>query len=144
MKSDSAMFETAQRDMCEGRPILAKLSGELDVLYQKMLGDALGDCLVSGRSTLVDLSEVTFMDSRCVRELVVYYQLGKERVALCDPSQEVELSVAACDLEDWIDFIYTTDLERSAQATPRRASSANGNEDEEGNLHAHTIHGGKC
>src|ERR671916_2007409 len=108
MKSDTAMFETAQRDMCEGRPILAKLSGELDVLYQKMLGDALGDCLVSGRPTLVDLSEVTFMDSRCVQELAFYYQLGKERVALCDPSQELELSVAACDLEDWVDFVYTT------------------------------------
>jgi anti-anti-sigma factor len=143
MKSDSAMFETAQRDMCEGRPILVKLSGELDVLYQKMLGDALSDCLASGRPTLVDLSEVTFMDSRCVRELVVYYQLGKERVALCDPSQEVELSVAACDLEDWIDFDFTTDLERSARQHCGGRLPQSGNEDEEGNMHAHTIHGGK-
>jgi anti-anti-sigma factor len=143
MKSDSAMFETAQRDMCEGRPILVKLSGELDVLYQKMLGDALSDCLASGRPTLVDLSEVTFMDSRCIRELVVYYELGKERVALCDPSHEVELSVAACDLEDWIDFVYTTDLERSARQHRGGRLPQSGNEDEEGNMHAHTIHGGK-
>ncbi len=68
-------------------------------------------CLVaSGRSTFVDLSDVTFMDTQCIRELVVHYQLGKGRLVLCDPSQEVELSVVACDLEKWIDFVYTTDL----------------------------------
>jgi hypothetical protein len=55
------------------------------------------------------------MDSRCVQELAIYYQLGKERVALCDPSRELELSVAACDLEDWVDFVYTTDLEESTR-----------------------------
>ena len=116
--------------------MLVRLSGEFDVLYQKALGDALGDSLASGRPTLVDLSGVTFMDSRCLRELVVYYQLGKGRVALCDPSHEVMLSVAACDLEDWFDFVYTTERERSA-----RGQSSD--EVEEGNLYAHTVHGGR-
>jgi anti-anti-sigma factor len=109
IKSDSATFGTARREVM---PMLVKLCGEFDVLSQKILADTLSDCLASGRPTFVDLSEVTFMDSRCVQELVVYYQLGKERVALCDPSRELELSVAACDVEDWIDFVHTTGLER--------------------------------
>jgi anti-anti-sigma factor len=92
----------------EGRPVLVRLLGEFDVRYQTILGGTLSDCLASGRLTLVDLSGVTFMDSRCARELVIHYQLGEGRVALCDPSREVKLSVAACDLEVWIDFIYTT------------------------------------
>ncbi len=143
IKSDSAMFEMDQRDRNEGRPILVKLSGEFDVRYQKMLEDNLGNCLASRRPTFVDLSGVTFMDSRCVQELVVYYQLGKERVALCDPSREVELSVAACDLENWIDLVYTTGLERFAMQHRSERLPQSGNEDDEGNLHAHTIHGGK-
>ena len=109
------MFETARRDRREGRPMLVKLSGELDVRYHKFLADTLGDCLASGRLTFIDLSEVRFMDSRCLQELAIHYQLGQERVALCDPSHEVELGVAACDLEDWIDFVYTTGLERSSR-----------------------------
>jgi anti-anti-sigma factor len=143
IKSDSARFEVAHRDRSEGRSILVKLSGEFDVRYQKMLEDTLGDCLASGRPTFVDLSGVTFMDSRCAQELVVYYQLGKERVALCDPSQEVELSVVACDLEAWINFVYATGLERSPRQHRGERLPQGGNEDDEGNLHAHTIHGGK-
>jgi anti-anti-sigma factor len=108
MQSDSPIFETPQRGGREDRSVLLRLSGEIDVLYQKLLEDTLSDCLASERPTLVDLSGVTFIDSRCVRELAVFYQLGDGRVALCDPSREVELGVAACDLEDWIDFVYTT------------------------------------
>ena len=87
--------------------MLVRLSGDFDVRYQRILEDTLSDCLDSGRPTLVELSGVTFMDSRCVRELAIYYQLGEGRLTLCDPSRDVELSVAACDLESWIDFVYT-------------------------------------
>lgn len=142
MKSDSTMYRAAQRDGSD-RPMLLRLSGEFDVLHQKTLADSLGDSLASGRPTLVDLSGVTFMDSRCLRELVVFYQLGRGRVALCDPSHEVELSVAACDLEGWLDFVYTTDLERSARPHRGERLPQRRDEDEEGNLHAHTVHGGK-
>jgi anti-anti-sigma factor len=143
IKSDSAIFKMAQRDRSEGEPLLVKLSGEFDVRYQRMLEDTLDDCLASGRPTFVDLSGVTFMDSRCVQELVVCYQLGKERVALCDPSRQVELSVAACDLENWIDFVYTTGLERSARQHRGERLPQSGNKDDEGDLNAHTVHGGK-
>jgi anti-anti-sigma factor len=105
MESDLTTFGLAQRD---DRPVMVRLSGELDVRYRRTLEDTLRDRLASGRPTLVDLSEVTFMDSRCLRELAIYYQLGAGRVALCDPSREVEVSVVACDLEEWLDFVYTT------------------------------------
>lgn len=95
--------------------MLVKLFGELDVRCQKILEDVLRGCLASGRPTLVDLSGVTFIDSRCVRELAVHHQLGQGSMALCDPSREVELGVAACDLEEWIDFVHTTDLGLSAR-----------------------------
>lgn len=108
--SDSTIFESTQRDE---QPVLVKLSGEFDIRYLRTLENMLRDCLASGRSTLVDLSEVTFMDSQCVWELAVYYQLGRGRIILCNPSQDVGVSVAAYDLEDWLDFIYTTDLRPS-------------------------------
>jgi anti-anti-sigma factor len=97
---------------------LVKLSGDFDVRYHKILEDVLRKCVASGRPTLVDLSEVTFMDSRCVRELAFHHQLGQGSMALCDPSKEVELSVAACDLEEWIDFVYTTPGDPPGYAAP--------------------------
>jgi anti-anti-sigma factor len=110
IENDSMIFESPQRD---DQPVVVKLSGEFDIRYRRTLENVLRDCLASGRSTLVDLSEVTFMDSRCLRELAVYYQLGRGRIILCNPSQDVGVSVAACNLEDWLDFIYTTDLRLS-------------------------------
>ena len=107
MQSDSTILGAAQRGGSEGRPSLVKLSGEFDVRYHRILEDTLSDSLASGRLTFVDLSGVTFMDSRCVRELAFHYQLGEGLLALCDPSREMQLSVTACDLESWFDFIYT-------------------------------------
>lgn len=106
--SGSTIFETARREGREDQAVLVRLSGEFDARYERILEDTLGDCLASGRQTYVDLSGVTFMDSRCVRELAVHYQFGEGRLTLCDPSRETELSVAACDLEEWIDFVYTS------------------------------------
>ena len=122
MKSELTMFESAQRDGRNDRPLIVKLSGELDVRYRRTLEDTLRTCLAAGRPTLVDLSEVTFMDSRCLRELAIHYQLGTGLVTLCDPSQEVEVGVAACDLEGWLDFVYTP-APGIRHATPQRASS---------------------
>ncbi len=113
------MAQRGRAGVC--RPVLVKLSGEFDIRYQRTLEDILSDCLVSGRSTLVDLSEVTFMDSLCVRELVVHYRLSEGRMVLCDPSRQAKLSVAACDLEEWIDFVYTTS--NDYQARPQRTYS---------------------
>jgi anti-anti-sigma factor len=105
--SDSTIFESEPRD---DQPVVVRLSGEFDIRYRRTLENTLRDCLASRRSTLIDLSEVTFMDARCVWELAVYCQLGRGRMVLCNPSQNVEVSVAACDLEDWLDFIYSAEL----------------------------------
>jgi anti-anti-sigma factor len=107
IESDSTIFESEPRD---DQPVVVKLSGEFDIRYRRTLENTLRDCLASRRSTLIDLSEVTFMDARCVWELAVYCQLGRGRMVLCNPSQNVEVSVAACDLEDWLDFIYSAEL----------------------------------
>jgi anti-anti-sigma regulatory factor len=118
IESDSTIFESAQRDQ---QPILVKLSGEFDIRYLRTLENMLRDCLASGRSTLVDLSEVMFMDSRCVWELAVYYLLGRGRIVLCNPSQDVGVSVAAYDLE--IGSISSTRPTLGfRQAAPRRTS----------------------
>jgi anti-anti-sigma factor len=136
----STIFGMAERDGRGDGAVLVRLSGEFDVSCQRVLEDTLGDCLASGRLTFVDLSGVTFMDSRCVRELAVLYRLGEGRMALCDPSWEVELSVVACDLEAWIDFVYTTSAIR--RSTPRPASCTRRQRDgRKEPAHAHTIHG---
>ena len=97
MVSNSTVFVSAQRD---NHPELVKLSGEIDIRCRSVLEDTLRDCLASGRRALVDLSGETFMDSRCVRELAFHYQFGRGRIILCNPSQDVGVSVAAYDLED--------------------------------------------
>jgi anti-anti-sigma factor len=108
IKSDPRITGTLRRDGRGNRAMLVELAGEFDIRYHKVLENVLSRCLTSGRPTLVDLSRVTFMDSQCVRELAIHYQLGGGSLALCDPSREVEFSVAARDLEGWIDFVHTT------------------------------------
>ena len=95
--SDATKLESAQLDE---QAVLVKLSGEFDIRYRRTLENTLRECLDSARWMLVDLSEVTFMNPRCVWELTAYYQLGRGRMILCNPSQQVGVSVAACDLED--------------------------------------------
>jgi anti-anti-sigma factor len=113
-KKVATRLRSEQRDE---RPVLIKLSGEFDIRYRSAIEDTLKDCLASGRPALVDLSEVTFMDSRCIQELAVHYQLGGGRMFLCDPSEDMEVSAAACDLKDWLDFVYTDGLGHSPDHT---------------------------
>ena len=101
--------KTQVNDGQGGLPLHVALTGELDVRYQRILEDILDDCVSSGRFALIDLSGVTFMDSRCIRELAIQYLLSDGRLILCDPSREVALSVAACELEDCLDFFCTTE-----------------------------------
>jgi anti-anti-sigma factor len=106
---DPAETDQVRNDGTEDLPLHVTLTGELDVRYQQILENVLDDCVSSGRFALIDLSGVTFMDSRCVRELAIQYLLSDGRLVLCDPSREVALSVAACELEDCLDFFCTTD-----------------------------------
>ena len=112
---------TTERD---DRGVLVTLSGEFDVRCRKALETTLQDCVSSGGSTLIDLSGVTFMDTWCVWELAVHYQLGGGRMILCDPSQDVLVGVAGCELEDWLDFVCMADpkLPHDAAASIYRCS----------------------
>jgi anti-anti-sigma factor len=142
IKSDSTISEAAPSNRCGNRSILVKLSGEFDVRCQKTLEDTLSGCLASGRPTVVDLSDVTFMDSRCLEELVIVYQLGKGRVALCDPSQEVAWrcatwrsgSISSIRPASGDPPGYTAaSVFRKAAIRPKKGALT----------HAHTVHGGK-
>lgn len=84
--------------------VVVELSGEFDISRARALCEALDDALNTGRPVVANLSGVTFLDVVCVRELAVRHQLCRDRLALCRPSPEAKLSVAACDLEGWLSF----------------------------------------
>jgi anti-anti-sigma factor len=85
--------------------ILIKLRGEWDIRGSGILRQTLGSVLGGGLPAFVDLSGVTFMDSRCIEELAVHYQMHRDEMVPCNPSPQVELGVAACGLEEWICFV---------------------------------------
>lgn len=84
--------------------ILVELFGEFDIVTRRALRTTVGSVARWGLPVFVDLSGVTFLDSSCLRELAVQHQLHANHLTLCNPSRQVELSVAACDLEGWVDF----------------------------------------
>ncbi|MDP9474235.1 MAG: STAS domain-containing protein [Actinomycetota bacterium] len=84
--------------------ILVELFGEFDIETKRALRETVGSVARWGRPVFLNLSGVTFLDSACLWELAVQHKLHANHLALCDPSYEVELSVAACNLEGWIDF----------------------------------------
>lgn len=80
------------------------LSGEFDVRVLGNLRKMLESLLGSGCSVVVDLSGVTFLGEECLWELMLYSELHGDHLVLSNPSAQVELSVTACGLEDWIEF----------------------------------------
>jgi anti-anti-sigma regulatory factor len=77
---------------------LVKLSGELDVHDLRTLHETLSLVLSTGLSTVVDLSDVTFLDVRCARELVVRSRLY-DHLMLRAPSWQAEASFKVCGHE---------------------------------------------
>lgn len=88
----------------DGRSVVIALAGEFDVGEAASLRRVFDVALDSGLPVLVDLSGVTFMDSPGVQELAAQSQLHPDRLALLNPSWQVKLSVAACNLEGWVRF----------------------------------------
>ena len=86
------------------RGILVELLGEFDIGTRRVLGTTLSSVASWGQPVSVDLSGVTFMDSSCLWEIVTLHWRHRDFLKLCNPSPQVELSVAACDLEGWIAF----------------------------------------
>jgi anti-anti-sigma factor len=81
-----------------------RLSGELDLQCLPELRTILRAALSSRRWVLVDLSEVTFLDALCLLELAVQYQLHSNSLVLWRPSPAVKLTLAICELEEWVNF----------------------------------------
>lgn len=77
---------------------LVKLSGELDVYDLRTLHETLSLVLSTGLSTIVDLSDVTFLDVRCARELAIRSRLY-DHLMLRDPSWQAEASFKVCGHE---------------------------------------------
>ena len=84
--------------------MLVELSGEFDLHDLQSLSEALGGATSSGRSAVVDLSGVTFLDVGATRELAACSLLHADRMTLRSPSAAVHASVAACGLGSWFDF----------------------------------------
>ena len=80
------------------------LSGEFDVSRIEELKDTLKAAAESPVETVVDLSEVTFLDLDSVREITLRQNLSPERVTFVNPSWQVLASVQACGLGDWTRF----------------------------------------
>lgn len=78
------------------------LRGEFDLSAIDELRETLGNLASLRCPTIIDLSEVTFMDIQCTRELAVRSQLYAHHVTLLDPSWQVRATIRACDLTDWI------------------------------------------
>ncbi len=90
--------------------ILVELFGEFDIETKRALRETVISVARWGRPVFLDLSRITFLDSACLRELAAQHKLHASHLALCDPSYEVKLSVAACNLEGCIDFHPNKDL----------------------------------
>lgn len=82
------------------------LWGEFDLYSIDELRETLSSVASLRRPTTIDLSQVAFMDIQSTRELAVRSQLYAHHVTLLDPSWQVERSVTACKLDEWVRFEY--------------------------------------
>ena len=83
-----------------------ELHGEFDLVAIDELRETLSYVASLRRPTTVDLSQVAFMDLQSTRELAVRSQLYAHHVTLLNPSWQVERSVVACKLGEWVRFDY--------------------------------------
>jgi anti-anti-sigma factor len=83
---------------------MVELRGELDLFSLDDLRKTLNRVLDSVKPTLVDLSGITFLDLESARELAVRSQLYARRLTLRNPSPQVEASIRAFRMREWIDF----------------------------------------
>jgi anti-anti-sigma regulatory factor len=86
-----------------------ELRGEWDLSSLNYLRETLGSVLDAGRSAIVDLSGITFLDLNSARELAVHSQLYA--LYLRDPSPQVTASLDAFGLRGWFHFYPSTDRE---------------------------------
>lgn len=95
------MGEVRQRPKAHDDGLL-ELSGEFDLGDLEYLREKLDEA--GQRSSVVDLSGVTFLDLQATRELAVRLQLHSGNLLFKRPSWAVLASIAACGYEPWFDF----------------------------------------
>lgn len=86
----------------DGAGILVELTGELDIAALEELRETLDAAAYLQEPAVVDLSNVTFLDLLCARELAVRSQLYTHQLSLRNPSPQVLATAQACGLEDWL------------------------------------------
>ena len=90
-----------------GEGTLVELAGEFDVSCLEAFEHALTRASGLRKPVFVDLAGVTFMDAMCMRELAE--ATGTGRLALCRPSWQVMLGLAACGLEESVVIVPDDD-----------------------------------
>lgn len=84
-----------------GSEMLVELRGEFDLFALKPLREALSGVASLRRPTVVDLSDITFLDAYSIRELAVHSYLYAHHFAFRNPSWQVAASMQACGLNGW-------------------------------------------
>jgi anti-anti-sigma regulatory factor len=102
-----------------GAGTTVELRGEWDLSSLADLRETLNGVLGLRRSTIVDLSGITFLDLHSARELAVHSQLYA--ISLQSPSPQVTASLEAFRLEDW--FRFRSDGDREEPPVVSEASS---------------------
>jgi anti-anti-sigma factor len=74
-------------EICPDGSIL--LQGELDMATAKQVEDAIAEVMRPGRPVVIDMPQVSFIDSSGVRVLARTYQQTGERVVVWNPSRWV-------------------------------------------------------
>ena len=87
-----------------GAGVLVELWGEFDLFSLSELRGKLNGVLDLHRTTLVDLSGITFLDLVSARELAVRSQLYAHHLTLRNPSSQVRASLEAFGLWSWVPF----------------------------------------
>lgn len=103
--------------------VLVELGGEFDRHNLEHLREILDDVSTLRRPTMVDLSEVTFLDVGATRELTIRSRLYAHHLTLCNPSPEVRASVDACGFQEWFDFRFDPEDPSCPRASSERASA---------------------
>lgn len=97
------MYDIKVRNFGSG-DVRIELRGEFDLYALDELREALGNMLSLRRPTVVDLSEIVFLDMQCIRELAVVSQLYAHHLTVIDPSWQARASVKACGLAEQVHF----------------------------------------
>ena len=84
-----------------GAGVLVELWGEFDVFCIEEMKRMLDKASSRRDPVLVDLSEITFLDLRSAREIVVRSMLRTPPPRFLDPSPQVTATMTALGLEGW-------------------------------------------